>query len=236
MGNPAIEAGRARRIRGLSEGTIRAALQQSNPEAPSGDVGTMAEILLAVSNAIAELPYAARNELAREKDQIGRRLIESAPGQVRPASTPTHIEDSGRVIHGRGAGLGEAISIEEGRRRLRDYATPRPIESWAGPVAGASEIEASLGIPRSTLSKWQQRKAIVGLLRGERKLAYPLEQFVDGRPLEGIADILGLAPDARSAWLWLRQAHGALNGRRPLEVLKSGRRADVVEVAERDFA
>ena len=77
---------------------------------------------------------------------------------------------------------------------------------------------------------------MVGLLRGERKLAYPLEQFVDARPLEGIADVLRMAPDARSAWLWLRQPHGAVNDRAPIEALKSGERDSVVTAAERDFA
>jgi uncharacterized protein (DUF2384 family) len=76
---------------------------------------------------------------------------------------------------------------------------------------------------------------VIGLLRGERKLAYPLEQFVDARPLEGLADVLKVAPDARSAWLWLRQPHGALQHRSPLDVLKDGGREAVVRVAERDF-
>ncbi|WP_019832396.1 antitoxin Xre/MbcA/ParS-like domain-containing protein [Sphingomonas sp. PR090111-T3T-6A] len=216
----------------MSEAAIRAALAQSNPEVPTGDLETMADTIVIVYNAIAELPSATRRQLTREKNQLRRRLMEIAIGHP-PSSVPI---ESGRVTHSRGTGLGKSISIEEGRQRLLDYASPRPLESWAGPVAGAGEIEASLGIPRSTLSKWQQRKAVVGLLRGERKLAYPLEQFVDGRPLEGIADVLRLAPDARSGWLWLRQAHGALDDRAPLELLKAGRKADVVNVAERDFA
>ncbi|WP_454887415.1 antitoxin Xre/MbcA/ParS-like domain-containing protein [Sphingomonas oryzagri] len=234
MANLAVEADRPPRIRGLSEGAIRAALQRNNPEASVGDLRTMATIISAVSNALAELPDAARLELAREKNQIRRRLVEVTPGQGVAQRAP--IKASGRVIRSRGAGLGESVSLEEGRRRLADHAVARPLESWAGPVAGAGEIHDSLGIPRSTLSNWQQRGVVVGLLRGERKLAYPLDQFVDGRPLEGIADILRLAPDPRSAWLWLRQQHGALDGLLPLELLKSGRRADVVKVAERDFA
>lgn len=160
-------------------------------------------------------------------------LIEAATHSR--AEARVSIKAGGRTEKSRGAGLGERITLEEGRDRLARYATARPLESWAGPVAGAGEIEDSLGIPRSTLSSWQQKGAIVGLLRGARKLAYPLEQFVDARPLEGIADVLRVAPDARSAWLWLRQPHGALNGRAPLERLKAGDRAAVVTAAERDF-
>lgn len=127
------------------------------------------------------------------------------------------------------------IALEEGRERLARFATARPLESWAGPVVGAGEIEETLGVPRSTLSSWQQKGVIVGLLRGARKLAYPLEQFVDARPLEGIAEVLRVAPDARSAWLWLRQPHGSLEGRAPLERLRAGDRVAVVIAAERDF-
>lgn len=235
MGNLVIKTHQSERIHGLSESAIRAALQQSNPEAAAGDLRTMAEIISVISDAIAELPKAKRRALAREKDQIRRRLIESTRQEDTAAVEQAHIQDSGRVIRSHGAGLGETIPLEEGRGRLLAYASPRLLESWAGPVAGAGEIETSMGIPRSTLSKWQQRGAVIGLLRGERKLAYPLEQFVDGRPLEGLADILRVAPNARSAWLWLRQEHGALEGHTPLELLKAGNKANVVKVAERDF-
>lgn len=230
MSNLAIEG---QRIQGLSAGTIRAALKKSNPRAAASDLSTMAEIMAAVSNVLAELPKADRSELARETDDVRRILIEAAShGRTEPRIS---VRPSGRIERSRGAGLGEQIPVEEGRNRLAGYATARALESWAGPVAGAGEIEATLGIPRSTLSHWQQKGVIVGLLRGARKLAYPLEQFVDARPLEGLADILEITPDARSAWLWLRQPHGALEGRAPLEQLKAGARSSVLAVAQRDF-
>lgn len=76
----------------------------------------------------------------------------------------------------------------------------------------------------------------MGLLRGERKLAYPLEQFVDARPIEGIADVLKVITDPRAAWLWLRQPHAALQKRTPLAVLAGRQGRDrVVQTAERDF-
>lgn len=221
-------------LRGLSAGDVRAALKSSNPKARASDLNMMAEILSFVSGVIAELPKAEQSELAREKDEVRRILIE-AVHSGRP-ETRVSLKPTGRVERRRGAGLGGIIPLEEGKARLDRYATARPLESWAGPVAGAGEVEDNLGIPRSTLSRWQQKGMVVGLLRGTRKLAYPLDQFVDARPLEGIADILRLAPEARSAWLWLRQPHGALNNRAPLDALKAGDRQEVVIVAERDFA
>ncbi|MGF7154796.1 hypothetical protein GGR40_002581 [Novosphingobium gossypii] len=213
---------------------MRAALRSTNPTARASDLKTMAELISFVSGVIAELPKDEQSELAREKDEVRRMLIEVVHGD-RP-QTRVSVRSTGRIERSRGTGLGEVISLDEGRARLDRYATARPLESWAGPVAGAGEVEDNLGIPRSTLSHWHKKGMVVGLLRGARKLAYPLEQFVDARPLEGIADVLRLAPDARSAWLWLRQPHGALDGLTPLDALKAGARQEVVNGAERDFA
>jgi hypothetical protein len=135
-----------------------------------------------------------------------------------------------------GAGVGPVLSEAAGAAQLQAMVTTTPIEAWAGPVAGASKIAASLGIPRSTLSSWQQAGAVVALLRGQRKYAYPLEQFVDARPTPGMADVLRLAPDARGAWLWLRQPNPALADTTPLAGLKSGRTAEVLAVATADLA
>lgn len=219
----------------LSEGEVRAALQQHNPGAPAGNVRTMAKIIAVVSDVLAELPDAKRRKLVNAKGQLREALIQ-ATGDIRRSATRTSIEQGGKVVTSQGTGLGERVTLEEGRSHLARYAVAKPLESWAGPVAGAGEIEEKLGIPRSTLSNWQQRGVIIGLLRGERKLAYPLEQFVDARPLEGISDVLKVAPDARSAWLWLRQQHGALDERTPLEMLRTtGGRQRVAQVADRDF-
>ncbi|MCB8879637.1 DUF2384 domain-containing protein [Acidisoma cellulosilytica] len=139
------------------------------------------------------------------------------------------------VEQSKGTGLGETLSLEEGLARLDGYITPRPLESWAGRVAGAGEIAQSFGVPRQTLNNWRQQKAIIGLLKGQRNLAYPLDQFIDGRPIKGLAEVVKIAPDDRAAWLWLRQAHGALDGQTPLDALKRGHVGSVTRIAEQDF-
>ena len=234
MNKMALESDQGALLHGFSENAMRAVLRESNPRAPVGDVRTMAKIIKLVFDVMIELPSAKRREIAQGTDRVRKALIDVATPAPAEASQ-VHIEDIGRTEHSRGTGLGERISVEEGRHRLMRYATARPLESWAGPVAGAGEIVEHFGIPRSTLSNWQKRGAIVGLLRGERKLAYPLEQFVDARPLEGIGDIIRVAPDPRSAWLWLRQPHGALDGKSPLDLLRAGERIAVLTAAERDF-
>ena len=124
---------------------------------------------------------------------------------------------------------------EEGLRRSADYATPKRLEDWAGPVAGPGELQRDYGIKRSTLHAWHKRGAIVGLLKGERKHVFPLQQFIDGRPVEGMAQITRVIDNSRAAWLWLMHPHPTGDHTSPLERLKCGKVAEVMAAAERDF-
>jgi hypothetical protein len=133
-----------------------------------------------------------------------------------------------------GAGLAGMMDLDEGRRRLATYATPVRLEDWAGPVAGPGDIEKAFGTKRSTLHDWQRRGAIIGLLKGERKHVFPLAQFVDGRPVEGMSDVTRIIDNPRAAWQWLIQSKPSIGGT-PLDRLKAGHLDEVIDAAERDF-
>jgi hypothetical protein len=135
-----------------------------------------------------------------------------------------------------GAGLGRVLSPDEGRARIAAYATPTKVEDWAGPLAGPTELERDFGVPRSTLHTWQKQRAVIGLLVGVRKHAFPTEQFIDGRPMAGLAAIVEAIGDVRTAWLWLREPNPALAGVTPLTCLKAGTTDKVVTVARSTFA
>jgi hypothetical protein len=135
----------------------------------------------------------------------------------------------------KGAGFGNLVDIEEGRRRLADYAVDIPLEDWAGPLGGSSALLQDMGIARSTLHNWQQRGEVVALLKGARKHVFPLAQFLDGRPAQGINDILDIVDSPRRAWFWLVQASPLLGGKRPIDLLKQDRRREVVEAARTVF-
>jgi hypothetical protein len=134
-----------------------------------------------------------------------------------------------------GAGIGETISRKEGVRRLAEYATPHRLEDWAGPVAGPSELERRYGIRRSTLHEWQKRGAVIGLLKGERKHVFPLDQFVDSRPVQGMSQITAIIDNPRTAWQWLVRPHPTGDRSPPLARLKAGRVDEVRDAAMRDF-
>ncbi len=146
-----------------------------------------------------------------------------APGPPRP------------VERRKGGGIGEILSDEEGRQKLDKFAVTKRLEDWAGPVAGAVALSRDLGVPRSTLNRWQHTGDVIGLLKGTRKHVYPLEQFVDGRPARGIADVKSIIGNPRVTWHWLRGRNPVLRGRRPIDLLKGDQVSEVVDAARSYF-
>ena len=213
----------------LDVNEMQAVLRDRNPRAPAAEIKTMARIVSIAVDVMSGFPAVELRGAARE--HALRAAFEKVALQFMPAVT---VSDE-PVERTRGTGLGDLISLREGRARLAAYVAPKAIEDWAGAVGGANDIEAQFGIKRTTLNSWHKQGAVIGLLRGQRKLAYPFEQFLDGRPLQGIADILSVAPDVRSAWLWMRQPHCALDEQTPLAALAAGQQERVRTIARRDF-
>src|SRR3546814_20142461 len=81
------------------------------------------------------------------------------------------------------------------------------------------------------ISDWSSDVCSSDLLAGARKHAFPLEQFVDGRPMEGIADVLEVVGHPRRAWSWMVERSPLLAGKRPIDLLKQDRRDEGVEAA-----
>ena len=223
-------------IRTPAEAEIRAIFAHRNPRMPARALKPLARLVANFADVVAGLAVDQREKIPTSKTILRIMLLnaarlpaDSTEGEPQSASPEQPVERH------TGTGLGDLLSLEQGRDRLARYVQTRPLESWAGPVAGPGEIEKQLHVARSTLNEWHRRGAVIGLLRGERKHVYPLEQFVDARPLQGIGDVAKIAPDERAAWLWLRQPHGRLGMRPPLDLLKAGRREEVIQAAERDF-
>jgi hypothetical protein len=219
-----------------AEAEIRAIFVHRNPQMPAHALTPLAKIVANFADVVAELAVEQREKIPTSKTVLRNMLLKAARLRVEPPARGSENAAAEQAVERhRGTGLGDLLSLEQGRERLAQYIQTRPLESWAGPVAGPGEIEKQLHVARSTLNEWHRRGVVIGLLRGERKHVYPLDQFVDARPMQGIADVAKIAPDERVAWLWLRQPHGRFDMRPPLELLKVGRRDDVIQAAERDF-
>ncbi|MBB3595134.1 hypothetical protein FHX08_005544 [Rhizobium sp. BK529] len=210
-------------------------LARHNPRLSKTALAATGKVVAAISAATARLSAEQQRRIAADEKELA---------QAVEAVVASLAEKSGRNLEevpvgeplevSTGQGLGQSLNIEEGRRRLAEFATPARIEDWAGPVAGPGDIEKMFGTKRSTLHDWQKRGAVIGLLKGERKHVFPLAQFVDGRPVEGMSRITKIISNPRVAWQWLIQTKPSIGGT-PLDRLKKGHLDEVVDAAARDF-
>ena len=208
---------------------------QRNPKSSLGDLTEVGKLVAEFSATAAQLSPAARKRLIARKERFKKLIVQiAAEPEAVPKPLKLVVKSAAEVSQG--AGLGKVLSSEEGRARIAEYATPTKVEDWAGPLAGPTELERDFGVARSTLHTWQKQGAVIGLLVGVRKHAFPTEQFVDGRPVTGLGAIVEAIGDLRTAWLWLREPNPGLAGVTPLERLKAGATDKVVEMALSNFA
>ena len=109
------------------------------------------------------------------------------------------------------------------------------LEDWAGRVAGATHLNETLRIPRSTLHRWYRRNEVIALRKGRQRHVFPLAQFVDGRPASGIREVLNHIAHPRLAWFWMVHPSSLLEGRAPIELLRQDMVGDV-EAAAREYS
>ena len=132
-----------------------------------------------------------------------------------------------------GAGLRPPLSKEEGEAQLERLTSKRPLESWAGPVFNAEDTARALGVLPSVLEHWTHYGLAICL--PDRSGVYPVDQFVEGRPIEGLGGVLGIVQLPREAWLFMRQSSAFLDGMTPLAALKVGRIEDTLTWARRCY-
>jgi hypothetical protein len=210
-------------------------LARHNPSASKAALTATKAFITAVTTVAARLGTKKQRIIVaheRELTEVVQAVV--ADLTARTAVNPVPVSVT-KVENDKGEGLGPLVDIEKGRLSLDGMAIPMRIEDWAGPVGGPRIIEAKFGTKRSTLHDWQRRGAVIGLLKGERKHVFPLAQFVDGRPVEGMTEITRIIKNPRAAWLWLIQPKPSIDGS-PLDRLKRGRLDEVVAAAQRDFS
>lgn len=123
---------------------------------------------------------------------------------------------------------GEPRQVFQDLSHQRDELETILIGDWAGQVVGQTYLEEQLRIPRSTLHLWRRHNEVVALRTGARKHVFPLAQFVDGRPVPGIRDVLSCFANPRRAWFWLKNPSACLGGRTPITMLRQDLVVEVV--------
>lgn len=208
---------------------------QRNPMSSRGDLTEVGKLVAEFGATAAKLSPAARKRLIARKERF-KMLIAEIAAEPEAAPKPLKLVAQAAAEVSQGEGLGKVLSAAEGKARIAEYATPTKVEDWAGPLAGPTELERDFGVARSTLHTWQKQGVVIGLLVGVRKHAFPTEQFVDGRPVTGLATIVEAIGDLRAAWLWLREPNPGFASVTPLARLKAGVTDKVVEMARANFA
>lgn len=234
MAAPKMQESMANRVARKVESALRG--DTTIKKEPRALVGRIAGTAAA---AAASLAPEAQHQLYASQDELLKVLWDTVKsfgvdkgvqrGQLLDVEMPLEVELA------KGAGLGEILSLEEGRQALDAYAVSTRLEDWAGPVAGAAELAKRFDISRSTLNHWQHSSAVIGLLKGTRNRVYPIDQFIDGRPASGIAEINAIISEPRLAWFWLSRKNPELGDRRPIDLLKRDRIKQVIEAARDHF-
>lgn len=219
-------------------GDVRNAIARDNREMPIRQLEQAIAIRQPIIDAVVSLPEGFLR-LLHEHSQRGTltTVLHDALADMPPPSPPSLMDidlDNIPVIDLVGEGMGERISLEEGLQRLREAAKDISLDERLGHLCDAEKIEQLLGIPRKSLLSWHKRSLIVGFKDDQGKYLFPLEQFVDAKPVEGLGEVLQIIRHPHSAWTWLLRAKPSINGV-PLDLIKKGRLYDVLEAADRDF-
>jgi hypothetical protein len=137
--------------------------------------------------------------------------------------------------------IDEAAGLSERSPARRTPSIPRSTDEveptftlpddWAGPMAGPTLLERRYGIARSTLFRWMKRGEVISIRTKGNRPMFPLKQFVDGRPADGIPEMISIFGDPRKAWKWLMAPCEELGGTRPIDELIEGHATRAAEIA-----
>ncbi len=119
--------------------------------------------------------------------------------------------------------------------RARGLAVQREALDAEGGALGAQEVADLLGISRQAVDQRRASGKLLAVDLGLRKNLYPRWQFTEGGILPGLEEVLAaLSEHETSSWMCLRfflAKNYRLDERRPLDVLRRGEVAEVVEAA-----
>ena len=100
---------------------------QRNPTSSRGEVIEVGKLVAEFSATAAQLSPAARKRLIARKERF-RKLIVQIAAEPEAAPKPLKRVAKATAEVSQGAGLGRVMSLEEGRARIADYATPTKVD------------------------------------------------------------------------------------------------------------
>ena len=101
-------------------------------------------------------------------------------------------------------------SFDDVPGQLRPYIVSRAGEE----LVGVSEATSRLGVSRTTVYDWAERKTLIAWWSTKRGLSIPVAQILGpGRVVSGLADVVNVVGDPELAW-GVPDAGMAVRGRR----------------------
>lgn len=185
------------------------------------------EAVSQIRKSVAALDAAVVATLLAHPDTLRSALLAAARAHQNEA-----LADQVETITGPPASL---LDPEEAERRLSQRT--RVVEKEGDELLTSDEFAERAGAKsRQSVHNWLKKGRIVGWEGAKRGLVFPAEQLDErGKPLDGLGVVLSNFDGHYSAWCWLTHNDDALNGSRPIDLL---RRNDIarVESAAKGYA
>jgi hypothetical protein len=212
----------------------------------SDDQGVLADLLAKIDKLVLDAYSLSDGQKADLRAVFGndkRPLAGTASRRrrIRRSVNSDLSDDFARLFQGAeveleiGDDVGETVSQTTGERLLLNHAKTLPVADWAGEVLNSAALQDRLHISHNDFDHWASMGSLVALQNGDAGVVYPVDQFVDGRPIEGLREVLELIGRPRVAWLWLRTARAGPESQPPIELLKEGQIKQALLIAKRDF-
>ena len=123
------------------------------------------------------------------------------------------------------------------------YLDPQRIGRWHTPNGRSEELltsdqlAARVGLKtRQSVHNWLRQRRVIGWRGAKRQYVFPADQVDDrGRPFTGLEPVFAHFGDGYAAWVWLTTPLSALDGQKPLQLLRSGERDRVMAAVQGDM-
>ena len=191
----------------------------------------------------------ARGERVRELEgMLHEAVVHLSPAHVaalvaHPAAVRSALAAAADVLSTDDAGRTDTVGTIAGAEpEIADAAqaqrqlSARTREGTRETLLTSDELAARAGLKtRQSVHDWLKKGKIVGWRGAKRGYVFPAEQFdARGRPLAGLASVVGQFGDGYAAWVWLTTPRPSLDGAKPLTLLAGGEIDRVANAAEGD--
>lgn len=106
---------------------------------------------------------------------------------------------------------------------------------WEGELLEVDEVYQRHGVSAKQLDKLRRESRAIAFPKSVGGYVYPAAQFVDGNVVAGINHVAEIVECNDECWLWLTQRSANLDGNVPLDRLKRGDLAAVLEAAHMQY-